>query len=207
MTPHKQYGNVYNKYTSNNPIEKALVRNFLSSINKMIISSGARTIHEVGCGEGFLLDYLINNGHADIKGSDISTDAIAEAKLRLNGRLETNSLYSMDLFSLSKGIDSAELILLSEVLEHLEYPEKALIKLSGLAEPFLLISVPLEPLWRLMNICRGKYLNSLGNTPGHIQHFSRKRIRQLLTQHYTIVRESCTIPWQIYLCKKKYFPL
>jgi hypothetical protein len=30
--------------------------------------------------------------------------------------------------------------------------------------------VPREPIWRIGNMARGRYLGDLGNTPGHIQH-------------------------------------
>ena len=33
--------------------------------------------------------------------------------------------------------------------------------------------VPREPVWRVLNVARGRYVRWLGNPPGHIQHFSR----------------------------------
>ena len=37
-----------------------------------------------------------------------------------------------------------------------------------------LLSVPREPIWRMLNFLRGKYWSSGGNTPGHLQHWSRR---------------------------------
>ncbi len=38
----------------------------------------------------------------------------------------------------------------------------------------LLVSVPREPLWRALNMARGAYWRELGNTPGHLNHWSRR---------------------------------
>ena len=41
----------------------------------------------------------------------------------------------------------------------------------------LLVSVPREPLWRALNVARGAYLRELGNTPGHVNHWSKRGVR------------------------------
>ena len=45
---------------------------------------------------------------------------------------------------------------------------------------WLLVSVPREPLWRGLNLARGSYLRELGNTPGHLNHWSKRRFASLL---------------------------
>ncbi len=47
----------------------------------------------------------------------------------------------------------------------------------------LLVSVPREPLWRGLNMARGAYIKDLGNTPGHLNHWSRKAFVELLGRH------------------------
>ena len=68
----------------------------------------------------------------------------------------------------------------AEVLEHLEDTEAAVNVLAQIATPYLVVSVPREPLWRILNLARGAYLKDLGNTPGHVQHWSTASFLRLL---------------------------
>ena len=45
---------------------------------------------------------------------------------------------------------------------------------------YLLVCVPREPLWRGLNMARGAYLKDLGNTPGHLNHWSKRSFVALL---------------------------
>ena len=67
--------------------------------------------------------------------------------------------------------DAFEAVVCTEVLEHLEEPEKALRELLRVTRRWVILSVPREPLWRVLNMVRGAYLRHFGNTPGHIGGF------------------------------------
>jgi SAM-dependent methyltransferase len=168
-------GNVYPKYTTRNPIARALVDGFLAQLDALVATTGARTIHEVGCGEGFLTTRLARAGFA-VRGSDLSPAAIGAGRRRLASLGVDADLRVRDLYALTPPEDAAELMLCCEVLEHVPEPERALAQLATLARPHLILSVPREPLWRILNIARGKYLGDLGNMPGHLQHFSTTRL-------------------------------
>ena len=60
------------------------------------------------------------------------------------------------------------------MLEHLERPRDALAEMSRVAGRALLLSVPNEPGWRISHMLAGKNLRALGNTPGHINHWSKR---------------------------------
>ena len=77
-----------------------------------------------------------------------------------------------NIYKLADPADSARLIVCCEVLEHHEKPRDALGALALIAQPYCLLSVPREPLWRTLNMVRGKYWRGFGNTPGHLQHWS-----------------------------------
>ena len=96
-----------------------------------------------------------------------------------------------------------ELLVCCEVLEHLECPDDALRELERVASKAVLLSTPREPLWRALNIARGKYLTALGNTPGHIQHFSRRTLSTLVAQHFQIVDVRTPVPWTMLLAEIK----
>jgi len=63
---------------------------------------------------------------------------------------------------------SYDLTIACEVLEHLEDPGQALTEIDRVTKQSVLISVPQEPMWRILNMARGKYWSDLGNTPGHV---------------------------------------
>ena len=68
-----------------------------------------------------------------------------------------------------------------------------------LAERAVLVSTPWEPLWRGLNMARGKYIRELGNTPGHIQHFSKRALIRLAQRHIRITERRDPIPWTVLL--------
>jgi 2-polyprenyl-3-methyl-5-hydroxy-6-metoxy-1,4-benzoquinol methylase len=193
-------GNVYPKYTTRNPFARLLVDNFARTLDGLIAKTGAREIHEVGCGEGFLTTRLAQQG-LRVRGSDLSVGAIEEARARAR-RLDLEIPFrSVDLYSLAPDSDAAELVICCEVLEHVQDPDRALRILARLARPWLIASVPREPLWRLLNVARGKYLPAFGNTPGHLQHWSASRFRRLVGCHFEIVERRTPLPWTMLLCR------
>jgi 2-polyprenyl-3-methyl-5-hydroxy-6-metoxy-1,4-benzoquinol methylase len=193
-------GNVYPKYTTSNPLARLLVDNFARSLDGLVERTGARQVHEVGCGEGFLSSRLANRG-LRVRGSDLSAAAIEEARTRAGEHGLAIPFQVADLYSLSPDTDAAELVICCEVLEHVPDPERALRTLAGLARPWLILSVPREPLWCLLNMARGHYLRSLGNTPGHLQHWSASRFRRLVGCHAEIVESRTPLPWTMLLCR------
>jgi 2-polyprenyl-3-methyl-5-hydroxy-6-metoxy-1,4-benzoquinol methylase len=193
-------GNVYPKYTTRNPLARLLVDNFARSLDGLVDKSGARQIHEVGCGEGFLTTRLAQRG-LSVRGSDLSTTAIEEARARAGDLGLAIPFQVADLYGLSPDADAAELVICCEVLEHVPDPERALRTLARLARPWLILSVPREPLWRLLNMACGHYMCSFGNTPGHLQHWSASRFRSLVGRHTSIVESRTPLPWTMLLCR------
>ena len=66
---------------------------------------------------------------------------------------------------------------------------------------FLLVSVPREPLWRALNMARGAYLKDLGNTPGHLNHWSKRGFVQLLSRYGNVVEARSPFPWTMLLVR------
>ena len=95
-----------------------------------------------------------------------------------------------------------DLVVSTEVLEHLDNPLRALKELSRISNRYIIISVPNEPLWRIANVVRLKYLSAFGNTPGHINHWSKASF-SMLAKKVCKVRVALTpIPFTILLCEK-----
>jgi SAM-dependent methyltransferase len=193
-------GNVYDKYATRNPVERRLVGRFLAELSELVERSGAREAHEVGCGEGELAMRIARRGLA-VRGSDVSPDVIGEARSRSATAGLDIPFKAASITDLDPGEDAAELIVCCEVLEHLDDPVKGLAILSGLARPWLIVSVPREPLWRALNLARFKYLGDLGNTPGHLGHWSRREFLDFLESRVEVVEARSPLPWTMALCQ------
>jgi SAM-dependent methyltransferase len=195
-------GNVYDKYGSRNPVERRLVGGFLDQLESLVITTGAQEVHEVGCGEGELLRRLARRG-LRARGSDISADVIDEARRRARAAQADVAFRVASVEGLDPRVDSAELILCCEVMEHVGDPRAALEIVARLAKPWAILSVPREPLWRVLNLGRLKYVRELGNTPGHLQHWSRPSFIAFLEQRLEVVAVRSPLPWTMALCRSE----
>ena len=74
-------------------------------------------------------------------------------------------------------------------------------EMARAAQRWLLVSVPREPLWRGLNMARGAYLRDLGNTPGHVNHWSKRSFVSLLSRHGEVVEARSPFPWTMLLVK------
>jgi 2-polyprenyl-3-methyl-5-hydroxy-6-metoxy-1,4-benzoquinol methylase len=169
-------GNVYDKYATRNPIARHLVTNFLSTVVALVRGTGARDVHEIGCGEGELAHIIAQTGVPTVKGTDFSMAMIELAR----SKFRDLEFQQRSIYELRADQDSADLVVCCEVLEHLADPHHALERLSSISREYCLLSVPHEPLWRALNCLRGSYLGRLGNTPGHVQHRSRANFLRLV---------------------------
>jgi 2-polyprenyl-3-methyl-5-hydroxy-6-metoxy-1,4-benzoquinol methylase len=195
-------GNHYPKYTVRNPIARRLVDAFLAALAALARRSGARQVHEIGCGEGFLSTMLAQSGFS-VRGSDLSPSAVAIARRRAADLGLPVTFRVADLYDLTPEGDGAELVVCCEVLEHLTDPARALGVLARLAQPHLIVSVPREPLWRMLNMARCRYWRALGNTPGHLQHWSAPSLLALLEEHVEIREVRTPLPWTMALCRRR----
>jgi 2-polyprenyl-3-methyl-5-hydroxy-6-metoxy-1,4-benzoquinol methylase len=195
-------GNHYPKYTTSNPLARRLVDGFMAALVDLSERSGAKQVHEVGCGEGFLSTMLAQSGLA-VRGSDISAAAVAIARRRAAALGLAVTFRVADLHDLSLPDAGAELVVCCEVLEHLADPARALALLARLAQPYLIVSVPREPLWRVLNVARGRYWAALGNTPGHLQHWSARDFLALLEDHVEVREVRTPLPWTMALCHRR----
>jgi 2-polyprenyl-3-methyl-5-hydroxy-6-metoxy-1,4-benzoquinol methylase len=90
-----------------------------------------------------------------------------------------------------------------EVLEHLENPDRGLEELVRVCRGHLVVSVPREPLWRLLNMARLKYLPRLGNTPGHVNHWSTRSFVRWLARQAEVEAVRTPWPWTIVLARPR----
>jgi 2-polyprenyl-3-methyl-5-hydroxy-6-metoxy-1,4-benzoquinol methylase len=194
-------GNVFDKYGSGNPLVRRIMSGFHHALDDLVGLTGAQSIHEVGCGEGFWVMHWLQRG-IEARGSDFSSRVIdlARANARAKG-LSTEVFIQKSIYDLQKSTDGADLVICCEVLEHLEQPEDGLKALQRIVTNHLIISVPREPVWRVLNIARGKYIADWGNTPGHIQHWSRDGFIRIVRNYFEVTQVKSPLPWTMLLCR------
>ena len=196
-------GNVYDKYGSTNPIVKRIMQGFESALSSLVTTANPLDIHEVGCGEGHWVLRWHEQG-IETKGSDFSQQVIEIARENAVARGLPPTLFKVcSIYNLEKQKDRADLVVCCEVLEHLEQPETALRVLQQVTGRHLVVSVPREPLWRMLNMVRGKYLTDWGNTPGHLQHWSRRSFVRLVLAYFEVVEVKNPLPWTMLLCRPR----
>jgi 2-polyprenyl-3-methyl-5-hydroxy-6-metoxy-1,4-benzoquinol methylase len=195
-------GNVYDKYGTSNPIERRLVGGFISRLLALAERTGASDVHEVGCGEGELARRLAARG-LRVRGTDASPEVIAEARRRAEVAALDVEFRAAAVEELDPARDAAELVLCCEVLEHLPDPNAGIAMVARLANPWAIVSVPREPLWRALNVARLKYLGDLGNTPGHLNHWSRRGFIEFLGARLEVIEVSSPLPWTMALCRSR----
>jgi 2-polyprenyl-3-methyl-5-hydroxy-6-metoxy-1,4-benzoquinol methylase len=195
-------GNVYDKYGSANPIERRLMSGFMGDLDELVDRSGAREAHEVGCGEGEISIRLARRG-IRMRGTDAFPEVLEEARKRAAAAGVEIDFEATPIEQLDPDRHAAELVVCCEVLEHLQDPARGLEVLAELARPWLIASVPREPLWRALNLARLSYVGALGNTPGHLNHWSKRGFERFLGGRFEVVDVRSPLPWTMALCRAR----
>lgn len=190
-------GNFYDKYGTKNPIARALMHGFLSAVSDLYRRAAPLRVLEVGCGEGRLAHHLITTCPAPeaFEACDLSIERVAP-DLDPRIRFRQASIYELPFAD-----RSFDLVVCCEVLEHLEDPARGLAEVARVTRNHALLSTPREPLWRALNMLRGKYLTDLGNTPGHVQHWSAHGLTRLVERELRVLERRQPLPWTVLLAQ------
>ena len=173
------------------------MRHYYSTLYWIISTTNPKKILDVGCGEG-ILTAKIKARYSDItiEGMDVEQNIINEA-----GGLFKGIGFSVgSVYELAKKLNTYDMITCLEVLEHLEYPTRAIKEMKRATKKYCVFSVPYEPYWRIANIFRGAYLMQLGNTRGHIQHWNKNEFRKLLKKQFKEVVILRSLLWNFAVC-------
>jgi ubiquinone/menaquinone biosynthesis C-methylase UbiE len=194
-------GNTFDKYGSTNPVVRRLMAGFERALDELFVQAAPGSILDVGCGEGVLtLKWAGRIAPGRVVGLDLEDPAIqAEWEKRQAPNLEYRVMKAENM-----PFDDGEFELASaiEVLEHVPDPAHTVAEMARVARGgHLLVSVPREPLWRALNMARGAYLRDLGNTPGHINHWSKRAFVRLLSEHGEVVQARSPFPWTMLLVR------
>lgn len=193
-------GNTYDKYGSTNPLVRRMMAGFERDLDELLGLADPGSLLDVGCGEGVLVERWARRlDGRRVVGIDLEEESIqAGWAQRQAPNLEYRVMraeslpFAQDEFALASAI---------EVLEHVPDPEHTLAEMARCAQRHLLVSVPREPLWRMLNMARGAYWLQGGNTPGHLNHWSRRSFTALLARHGTVAEVRSPFPWTMLLVR------
>jgi 2-polyprenyl-3-methyl-5-hydroxy-6-metoxy-1,4-benzoquinol methylase len=191
-------GNTYDKYGSTNPLVKRLMARFERDMAELLDRAQPTSIIDIGCGEGVLTEKWAE-GMPDgrVVGVDLEDPKLEhEWERRRRPNLEFQ-VSQGDQLPFGDGEFHAAAAM--EVLEHVPDPDAVLGEMTRVATRWLLVSVPREPLWRALNVARGAYLRELGNTPGHLNHWSKRGFVELLGRHGKVAELRTPLPWTMAL--------
>ena len=193
-------GNTYDKYGSTNPVVRRLMSGFEGTLDELFTRANPQSLLDVGCGEGVLVQKWANAiAPRRVVGLDLEDPVIqAEWAKRPAPNLEYKIMKAENLPFADGEFDVASAI---EVLEHVHDPEHTVAEMARVASGHLLVSVPREPMWRALNMARGAYLKEFGNTPGHLNHWSKRSFVALLSRHGDVVAARSPFPWTMLLVR------
>lgn len=187
------------KYMSSNPLKRYFINRFLNDLVNIVRGCQVETVLDIGCGEGVVVRCLTLNYDFHINACDVDEKAVSFAKA-INPDM---TFFVADINSLPIEGKRYDLVICSEVLEHLQTPQIALKEIKRLSKGLCLISVPYEPYFSMMNFLSGKNLKAFGNDPDHIQRWTRRELEEVLARELEVISLTSSMPWLIALCRVK----
>ena len=208
-TPEKEdFGHKYTE-EGQGKIGAYLIDGYFNAVADLLVSSGKLTqknlqLIELGCGEGFSTQRISKMlpKTASLMASEYVTDLIPVAQ-------ENNpnvKVIEESVYTLTHKDKTFDVVFLLEVLEHLDHPELALAEIKRVLKDdgVLILGVPREPIWRGLNMLRGKYLRDFGNTIGHLNHWSSRSLKKMLEAEFGRVHNmKQPLPWTIVEARKR----
>ena len=190
----------FEKHTTKNPVGKLFLNNFLNSVVKTIRPLNIDSVLDVGCGEGFTLHRLSKEKIGkEFEGVEADETAIALGK-KLYPRL---TIKKGDIYKLPFKDNSFDLVVCTEVLEHLDNPRKAYKELIRVCRKYILLSVPNEPFFTWQRIARFQNILHLGAHPEHIQHWSARGFTKFFhVRGVKLIARKFPIPWTMVVVRK-----
>jgi SAM-dependent methyltransferase len=198
----------FGKYEASGRVGRLLVDGYFAAVNDLVqratSEADVQRALEIGCGPGYSTQRIRRMLSAEIRLEASEYVAALVPVARANN--PTVPVEQEDAYELKREDAAYDLVFLLEVLEHLDYPDMALDEITRVLRPggLLLLGVPREPIWRLMNMARGSYWRRLGNTPGHLNHWSARSIRKYVGERFgELIDTRAPLPWTLVLSRRR----
>ena len=195
-TPGIAIGNTVLKYTAKNPAIRFLTQRWVANLEEVLDRVAAdprgapKRALEVGCGEGVIADKLQR------RAEQVVALDLPDAGLRGWWKRYPGPRYlHADAHHLPFDDDQFDLVVAVEVLEHLHDPVQGLREMARVARRHVVFSVPREPIFRGCNLVALRYVGDLGNTPGHLNHWSKRSFAKFVSTVADVREVTSPFPW------------
>ena len=200
------------KYKTRNPLKRKLLASFdlrilqllqqITDENSHMFFGKNITLLDAGCGEGFITEQIKQCFPKwNLTGVDGAEEAVLFARKHVKGvDFKVENLYELHFSDCT-----FDIVVCSEVLEHLDEPERALKELKRVSKTAILLTVPHEPWFRLGNMVAFHNISRLGNPIDHVNHWNfyefQKFVRVQLADFDCRFEKS--FPWIICVAVRK----
>jgi 2-polyprenyl-3-methyl-5-hydroxy-6-metoxy-1,4-benzoquinol methylase len=190
-------GNHTHKYTARNPAIRLLTERWVANLDRVFgqvsrdrAGSPVRRALEVGCGEGVIAARMHRRW-----GEVVALD-LPDAGLRADWRgVDGPRFLHASAHELPFDDGRFDVVVAAEVLEHLPDPVRGLEEMARVGRRHLVLSVPREPIFRGCNLVAGRHVRDLGNTPGHLNHWSRGGFVRFVSRVAQVRDVTSPFPW------------
>lgn len=188
------------KHTSKNPVRRYFLYNFHTDLIALCRKIRPYSILDVGCGEGFTLNTLqILKIGKKLEGIDYSREAVKIGNIQF----PKLNLKVGDIYKTQFKENAFDLVICTEVLEHLDKPQIALKELFRISKKYIIISVPNEPLYMLSRFFSGINMLKLGDHPEHINHWTASSFQKFIIKNKGKIKIlKLPFPWTLVLVEK-----
>jgi len=175
-------GEEYSDYAGDKTTIQKNFRRRLDRLLRYVQAPETKSLYEIGAAHGFFLD-VARHRFARVEGTDISEAAAQFARSEVGVPVQSGDFLQMPV---EHRIDVA---CLWDTIEHLQYPDLYVAKLSSRMKPGGVIAITTGDIGSTVARLRGKRWRQI-HPPTHLHYFSRKTLADLLRRHGFQVRYS-----------------
>jgi ubiquinone/menaquinone biosynthesis C-methylase UbiE len=179
------------------------MKRFYTSIDRLLsqIPMTDALVADIGCGEGFVTRHL-QERHQTLRFAALDLNP---GHITLTKQLSPGiSAILGDVYDIPVADRTFDVVLVNEILEHLDNPHRALAEIARVARGHVICSAPNEPFFSLGNLIRGSYWHRLGRTPAHVNFWSRRAFARLVNRHLEVRQMKSCVPWTFLWCEVRH---
>ena len=147
---------------------------FKHMILPLLEKTNVTKVLDVGCSDGYLVSQLRGIGNL-ANGIDISPFRINYANDKYGNYFKVGSAYNIE-----SDDNSYQMVIASEVIEHLDDPDAAIREFKRVADRYILLTVPYKEK-KVLDVC--PHCLKMFCRSGHINYFDMDIIKELTSKH------------------------
>lgn len=166
-----------------NPLTRGVTKRFIENILSQVKDLEVESLLDIGCGTGYITKSLMAY-FPNCIACDLDSSRLKMARECTHGSVP---LVTADVTRLPFKRSTFDLVIATEVLEHVPNSDAMLRAIEETTKNHVIITVPNEPIFRIANFLRGKNMTRFGNPEDHIHHFNKKSLEYLLSGYFSEV--------------------